>query len=131
MGNGVITSDWVFKDEAYIELPISCSISSEKIKCGSLKLTSSKMTTEEVGPIRMKRITKQNTGERTVKIKEKVLRGNFTTPKFFQSQTNTFWGMSLFYWILIGSITGAVLVLVIITEFRDYRKNKTTGTPGF
>merc|ERR1711905_34868 len=63
--NGVITSDWVFKDEAYIELPISCSISSEKIKCGSLKLTSSKMTTVEVGPIRMKKITKQHTHTNT------------------------------------------------------------------
>merc|ERR1712055_628148 len=129
--NGVITNDWVFKDEAYIELPISCSISSEKIKCGSLKLTSSKMTTVEVGPIRMKKITKQNIGERTVKITEKVFRGNFTTPKFFQSQTNTFWGMSLFYWILIGSITGAVLVLVIIAGICGYKRNKTTGTPGF
>jgi hypothetical protein len=37
--NGVITNDWTFEDEAYIELPISCSISSDKIKCGSLKLT--------------------------------------------------------------------------------------------
>merc|ERR1712090_112177 len=129
--NGVITNDWVFKDEAYIELTISCSISSEKIKCGSLKLTSSKMTTVEVGPIRMKKITKQNIGEKTVKITEKVFRGNFTTPKFFQSQTNTFWGMSLFYWILIGSITGAVLVLVIIAGICGYKKNKTTGTPGF
>merc|ERR1712030_150455 len=89
--NGVITSDWVFKDEVYIELPISCSISSEKIKCGSLKLTSSKMTTVEVGPIRMKKTTKQNIGERTVKITEKVFR---------------------------AGICG-------------YKRNKTTGTPGF
>merc|ERR1712208_273487 len=96
---------------------------------GSLKLTSSKMTTVEVGPIRMKKITKQNIGERTVEITEKVFRGNFTTPKFFQSQTNTFWGMSLFYWILIGSITG--VVLVIIAGICGYKRIKTTGTPGF
>ena len=79
----------------------------------------------------MKKITKQNIGERTVKITGKVFRGNFTTPKFFQSQTNTFWGMSLFYWILIGSITGAVLVLAIIAGVCGYKRNKTTGTPGF
>ena len=34
--NGVITSDWSFTDEAHIELPISCSITSEQIKCGAL-----------------------------------------------------------------------------------------------
>ena len=43
--NGVITSDWSFTDEAHIELPISCSITSEQIKCGALKLTSNKMVT--------------------------------------------------------------------------------------
>merc|ERR1711984_64139 len=121
----------MFRFNGSIKLTESCSISSEKIKCGSLKLTSSKMTTVEVGPIRMKKITKQNIGENTVKITEKVFRGNFTTPKFFQTQTNTFWGMSLFYWILIGSITGAVLVLVIIAGICGYKRNKTTGTPGF
>merc|ERR1712030_12755 len=115
----------------YIELPISCSISSEKIRCGSLKLTSSKMTTVEAGPIRMRRITKQHTGEKAVKITEKVFRGNFTTPKFSQPQTKTFWGISLFYWVLIGSITGAVLVLVIIAGICGFKRNKTTGTPGF
>merc|ERR1712030_36618 len=47
------------------------------------------------------------------------------------SQTNMGWGMSLFYWILIGSITRAVLVLVIIAGICGYKRNKTTGTPGF
>ena len=129
--NGVITNDWVFKDEAYIELPISCGISSEKIKCGSLKLTSSKMTTVEVGPVRMKRITKQNTGKETVKITEKVFRGNITTPKFPQTQSKIFWGMSLFYWIIIGSVTGAVIVLITIAGICGCKQNRTTGAPGF
>merc|ERR1712173_405792 len=129
--NGVITSDWVFENEAYIELPISCSITSEEIKCGSLKLTSSKVTTVEVGPIRMKKIKKQNVGERTVRITGKVFRGNFTTPAVFQSKAKTFWGMSLFYWILIGSIAGAVLVLVVIAGICGYKLSRPTGTPGF
>merc|ERR1712105_346865 len=77
------------------------------------------------GPIRMRRITKQHTGERTVKITEKVFRGNFTTPKVVQPQTKTFWGISLFYWVLIGSITGAVLVLVIIAGICGFKRNKT------
>ena len=37
----------------------------------------------------------------------------------------------MFYWILIGSITGAVLVLVIIAGICGFKRNKTTGTPGF
>ena len=128
--NGVITSDWVFEDEAYIELPISCSITSDEIKCGSLKLTSNKVTTVEVGPIRMKKITKQNVGERTVRITGKVFRGNFSTPPVFQTKQKTMWGMSLFYWILIGSVSGAVLVLIIIAGICGYKLSKTTSAAG-
>jgi hypothetical protein len=126
----VATSDWVFKNEAHIELPISCSITSDEIKCGSLKLTSNKVTTVEVGPIRMKKITKQNVGERTVRITGKVFRGNFSTPAVFQFKQKTMWGLSLFYWILIGSVAGAVLVLIIIAGICGYKLNKTTSTIG-
>ena len=51
--NGVVTNKWKFVNSAYIELPISCSISSEEIKCGALKLTSDKVVIVEVEPIRM------------------------------------------------------------------------------
>merc|ERR1712074_121470 len=70
--NGVITSDWEFTEKAHIELPISCSIESDQIKCGALKLTSNKMVTVEVGPTRMKKILKQTVGENKAKIPEKV-----------------------------------------------------------
>merc|ERR1712105_578073 len=79
--NGVVTSDWTFVDEIHIELPISCSITSEQIKCGALKLTSNKVVTVEVGPTRMKKITKKKVGEKTVRITWKIFRGNFTFPK--------------------------------------------------
>ena len=39
--NGIVTNNWSFKDMAHIELPTTCSLSSEKINCGALKLTSS------------------------------------------------------------------------------------------
>merc|ERR1712105_352981 len=32
--NGVVTSKWSFENEIYIDLPISCSISSKQINCG-------------------------------------------------------------------------------------------------
>ena len=82
----------------------------------------------------MKKITKQNTGVRTVRITGKVFRGNFTIPHVLQSKTKTFWGMSLFYWILMASIAGAIVVLLIIAGICGYklsRKTGTTGTPGF
>ena len=50
--NGVVTNDWSFKDMAHIELPTTCSLSSEKINCGALKLTSSEDTVVEAEPSR-------------------------------------------------------------------------------
>ena len=61
--NGVVTNNWKFTDVAYIELPISCSISSDFIKFGALKLTSSKVVTVEVEPIRMRTIERTKSGE--------------------------------------------------------------------
>ena len=51
--NGMVTNKWKFTNVAHIELPISCSIESSLIKCGALKLTSSKVVTVKVEPIRM------------------------------------------------------------------------------
>ena len=83
--NGVVTNDWEFTDSAHIELPISCSIFSELIRCGALILTSNKVVTVEVGPTRMRKIVKQRTGEDKVKITGKVFRGNFTKTNPFLS----------------------------------------------
>ena len=127
--NGVVTSDWTFIDEAHIELPISCSITSEQIKCGALKLTSNKMVTVEVGPTRMRKITKQKTGEKSVRITGKVFRGNITFPNQFFSHPSTTLGLSSFYWILIGAVAGAVLIIAIISGICGYKlrnRNKNT-----
>ena len=71
--NGVVTNDWEFTDTAHIELPISCSIGSDLIKCGVLKLTSNKVITVKVGPTRMRKIVKQKTGENKVRITGKIV----------------------------------------------------------
>ena len=71
--NGVVTNDWEFTDSAHIELPISCSIFSELIRCGALKLTSNKVVTIEVGPTRMRKIVKQRTGRTKSKSQKKHL----------------------------------------------------------
>ena len=72
---------------AHIKLPISCSIESSLIKCGALKLTSSKVVTVEVEPIRMRRIKRTNSGEMKVKIQEKEFRGNITDTEMFMTTT--------------------------------------------
>jgi len=95
--NGVVTSKWTFENEIYIELPISCSITSKQIKCGALKLTSNKVVTVEAGPTRMRKITKKKVGETAVKISGKVFRGNITFPNQFYSVPKTTLGLSTFY----------------------------------
>ena len=125
----MVTSDWTFVNEAHIELPISCSITSEQIKCGALKLTSNKVVTVEVGPTRMKKITKQKVGEKTVRITGKVFRGNVTFPNQFYSPPKTTLGLSLFYWILIGAVSGGVLIIAIISGICGYKlRNRSKNT---
>jgi hypothetical protein len=113
--NGVVTSKWTFENEIYIDLPISCSISSKQIKCGALKITSNKVVTVETGPTRMRKITKKKTGEKAVKISGKVFRGNVTFPSHFYGIPKTTLGLSTFSWILIGAVSGGVLVIIIIS----------------
>jgi len=113
--NGVVTSKWSFENEIYIDLPISCSISSKQIKCGALKITSNKVVTVETGPTRMRKITKKKAGEKAVRISGKVFRGNITFPSYFSGLPKTTLGISTFYWILIGAVTGGVLVIIIIS----------------
>merc|ERR1712074_61384 len=113
--NGVVTSKWSFENEIYIELPISCSITSKQIKCGALKITSNKVVTVETGPTRMRKITKKKTGETAAKISGKVFRGNVTFPSHFSGLPKTTLGISTFYWILIGAVSGGILVIVIVS----------------
>jgi len=119
--NGVITSDWEFTEKAHIELPISCSIESDQIKCGALKLTSNKVVTVEVGPTRMMKIVKQTVGEEKVKITGKVFRGNFTKFNSFVSPPSTTLGLSTFYWVLIGSVSGSLILIATISGICGYK----------
>merc|ERR1712105_311379 len=127
--NGIASSDWTFNNEAHIELTISCSIESDQIKCGALKLTSNKVVTIEVGPTRMRKITKQTVGEKKVKITGKVFRGNFTIANLFNSHPNTTLGLSTFYWVLIGAVSGGIIIIEIISGICGYKlRNKKSDT---
>ena len=87
------------------------------------------MVTVEVGPTRMRKITKQTTGEKAVRITGKVFRGNITFPNQFFSHPSTTLGLSSFYWILIGAVAGAVLIIAIISGICGYKlKNRSKNT---
>merc|ERR1712030_290406 len=83
--------------------------------CGALKITSNKAVTVETGSIRMRKITKNKAGERVVRISGKVFRGNVTFPSYFSGLPKTTLGISTFYWILIGAVSGGVVVIIIIS----------------
>ena len=77
----------------------------------------------------MKKITKQKVGEKTVKITGKVFRGNITFPNQFYSPPKTTLGLSSFYWILIGAVSGGVLIIAIISGICGYKlRNGNKGT---
>ena len=63
------------------------------INSGALKLTSSKVVTVEVEPIRMRTIEKTNTGEMKVKIPESEFRGNITSRNLFGDFPSTTLGL--------------------------------------
>merc|ERR1712074_339096 len=116
-----VTSDWEFNDKAHIELPISCSIESDQIKCGALKLTSNKVVTVEVGPTRMRKIVKQTVGEEKDKITGKMFSGNFTKFNSFASRPSTTLGLSTFCWVIIGSVSGSLILIATISGICGYK----------
>ena len=125
--NGVVTFDWEFTESAHIELPISCSISSDLIKCGALKLTSNKVVTVEVGPTRMKKIVKQSTGKDRVKITEEEFRGNLSITNPFLNLPSTTLGLSMFYWVLIGATSGSLILIAAINGACGYKVRNSKG----
>ena len=76
--NGIVTNNWSFKDVAHIKLATTCFLTSEKINCGALKLTSSEDTVIEAEPARMSIIRKSNTRGKKAFISEEEFRGNNT-----------------------------------------------------
>ena len=79
----------------------------------------------------MRKIAKQTTGEKAVRITGKVFRGNITFPNQLFSRPSTTLGLSSFYWILIGAVSGAVLIITIISGICGYKlrnRDKETGS---
>ena len=100
---------------------VSCSIRSTLINSGALKLTSSKVVTVEVEPIRMRTIEKTNTGEMKVKIPESEFCGNITSSNLFRDFPSTTLRLRTFYWIIIVVTSGAAILFIAINCVCGYK----------
>ena len=78
IAKGIVTNKWKFENSAHIELPTSCPISWEEIKCGALKLTSGEEKLMEVGPVWMSAIKWNDAEEKNLRISGEEFRGNIT-----------------------------------------------------
>ena len=119
---GKVSTDWTFTEEAYIELPISCGLESEEIKCSALSLTTNKAVVVEVGPQRMKKIVKSSTNADRARISEKEFRGNISSTASEFILPDTMLGLNRIYWIPIGIIIGGAIITAITIVLCKYRK---------
>ena len=127
----VVTNKWTFEDEAYIELPISCSIKSEQIKCGAMKLTTDNSVVIAAGPTRMKTIERSTTQEDKIKISEATFRGNRSTvAKPIINISGNILGINRFYWTIIGIAGGVAILLVMALCIGKYKcRSSETDQP--
>ena len=93
------------------------------------------MVTVEVGPTRMRKIVKQKTGEEKVRITGKVFRGNIRKNNLVLSPPQTTLGLSMFYWVLIGAVSGSLVLVATIAaacgyKIRNNRKRWETHLSG-
>ena len=67
--------------------------------------------------------------EEKVKITGKIFRGNFTTATSIFNHPKTTLGLSTFYWVLIGAVSGGVLIIAIIAGICGYKlHNRCSGS---
>ena len=122
---GTVSKVWTFTDEVHEELPISCDIKSDKIKCGALSLTTNKAVIIDVGQPRMKKIVKLSTGADKAKLSEDDFRGNFSIAASGFNFPSTTLGLNTIYWILIGAVLGGAIITAITVGLCKYRGNRT------
>ena len=76
---------------------------------------------------------KQKTEEKKVRITEKVFRGNITKNNLVLSPPQTTLGLSMFYWILIGAVSGSLVLVATIAGACGYKirnNRKDTDSAG-
>ena len=78
-------------------------------------MTSDEVVIVEVEPIRMATIERTNIGEMKVRLSEAEIRGNITSNKnVIVDMPNTIFGLSKFYWILVGAATSSLILSILL-----------------
>ena len=110
------SKDWTFINEANISLPLSCSINSSLINCGSVNLHSSKAKMITLKENRMQILKREHTKEK----KATLTKDDFLTNPFNSENLSihNVWsrsvgGITFYKWIIIGIATIATMILGI------------------
>ena len=125
---GTVSTDWTFTNEEHVELPISCSLESEEIRCSALSLTTNKAVIVEAGPQRMKTITKGSASADMTRIREEEFRGNTSSSTLGLIFPSTAFGLNITYWILIGILLGGVIITAKICKNHRLRSKSSPKT---
>ena len=120
--NGVVTTDWAFYKTATILLPVTCSLSSDRINCMALRMTSQKIKQIKISPARMEVIHPTHTAETKATLSSSNLAisvewdttANFNPFKLPSWRSTLNWK----YWLVIGSLLLVALGVIITVIYR-------------
>ena len=73
---------------------------------------------------------KTDSRRKKVKITGKVFRGNFTIANLISSHPKTTLGLSTFYWVLIGAVSGGIIIIATISGVCGYKLEKQLNEAG-
>ena len=132
--DGLITEQWSFNETAHIRLPISCSLQSQLISCGSVPLHHSEAKQIKLANHRMSVILRTDEDE----IHAALYASNYTQSPDSEKEEVTGWnrkfsGLKPHLWIIIGSsgliaLAATMLILRKATNHAGTTKNEPAQT---
>ena len=132
--NGPITEQWSFNETAHIRLPISCSLQSQLISCGSVPLHHSEAKQIQLANHRMIVIQRTDDDE----IHAALYASNYTQSPESEKEEETGWnkklsGLKPQFWIIIGTsgmiiLAASIVILRKISSHAGTTKNGPTQT---
>ena len=131
MREGNTTKTWSFVNTMNITLPLSCSIQSELINCGSVQIQSEKNRTIQLDHHHIVVITRDNEMEKHAKLNRTDY---IKSPESIEEVSTSVWsyqwnGASTKIWVIILTSTAAALVVLVVTiKFISYHNKDTTSS---
>ena len=128
---GNTTKSWSFSNTMNITLPLSCSIQSELINCGSVQIQSEKNRTIQLDHHRMVVITRDNEMEKHAKLNRTDY---IKSPGSIEEISTSVWsyqwnGASTKTWVIrLASTVAALAVLVVTVRFISRHSKDTKSS---